>query len=949
MIEKIKPIVVVLIFSCLGSSRLYGTHIRAGEIVAKKVSANRFDFTFIGYRDSESQVLFGQGLFDFGDGTFVESPSESLLWEVSDLGDGVEEWKFTVSHSYPAAANYIVSYTEQNRNRDIQNIPGSVDTEFHVETMIVIDALIDNDSPVFSVPPIDQGVVGAVYRHDPKAFDPNPQDSLSFSLVTPQQGPSLDVNGYLQLNDESFYDDPSRGNAEGTGPPSASIDPVTGLLTWDAPGGATIPDSECREWNVAIKVQEWRKIEGVFQKLGYVVRDMQFTICNYDNDPPELEVPVDTCVIAGDLVIRTVFGTDINGDFVKLEAFGAPFSLVPSPSFSPDPPQFQPLPAMLEFEWQTVCGFVRASPYEIAIKATDDPDIPEVPDQLGLSNFETWKISVVGPAPEGLVVDASSRSMHLAWEPYGCPNADSIQIWRRVGQFDFDPGCEIGIPANSGYELIKTQAIADTSFVDANGALGLAPGSKYCYRLVASFPDPSGGFSIASEEACDSLSIDLPVITNVDVKETSETEGAIRVTWTPPYQIDEGGIPTQYRYGLIRKEGVSFNNDFFEVITTTDTTFLDQGLNTKDSAYSYRVVLYVDAPLEPIDTSMQASSVRLELAPLVGGIELTWDANVPWSNTVQEFPNHLIYRDHALAEYPDSLVLIDVVDVTIGGYSYIDDGIQPDPDRNLAGEDELDDEIEYCYFITTQGSYGNSLLPEPLLNSSQVTCAQPNDTIPPCIPLSISFSSDSNFDCESQFVCGTNVVSLENVIEWEADDTQECDNDVVFYRVYFSESNDASTFRILEETASLSYTHRNLTSLAFCYYITAVDRSNNESKISEVICNDNCPQYILPNVFTPDGDSKDLNNTFRPLERDGQCPRFVESLVLTLVNRAGVEVYRYDSSEVEAPVNPEWDGRTNGGAKAPAGIYYYSAEVSFNTLNPGEANQVIKGWVQLIR
>ena len=33
----------------------------------------------------------------------------------------------------------------------------------------------------------------------------------------------------------------------------------------------------------------------------------------------------------------------------------------------------------------------------------------------------------------------------------------------------------------------------------------------------------------------------------------------------------------------------------------------------------------------------------------------------------------------------------------------------------------------------------------------------------------------------------------------------------------------------------------------------------------------------------------------------------------------------------------------------PAGVYYYSAEVTFNALNPEEANKVISGWVQIIR
>jgi len=938
-------LIAFFVFVLLGFQTL-ATHIRAGEIVARQVSGNEFVFTFIGYRDVEG-ILFQNGLFDFGDGTqYGGDGGERIPWERFDPEDGVERWEFTLPKTYLASANYLVSYTEENRNEDIQNISASVLTPFHVETLVIVDALFPNSSPFFTVPPIDQGVVGSVFEHNPGAFDPD-NDSLSYSLVTPQQGSGSDVGGYLQLNDASFYDDFSAGNSTGTGTPTLSIDPVTGTLTWDSPGGATLSDLQCKEWNVAIRVQEWRRIGDDYLPLGYIVRDMQIIICDYENDPPDIQVPEDTCVVAGETVTGVATATDPDGDLVKLEAFGGPFELVPTATVNPDPPVFQPLPASLFFEWETVCTFIRTSPYQVEFKATDQPMIEGIDNLVGQSSFETWRITVVGPAPEGLMVDASGAAMNLSWDPYECPNAESMQIWRRVGEFEIDPTCDPGLPENAGYELIQTQEIEDTDFTDTNNGLGLSPGSKYCYRLVATFPPPLGGLSIVSEEACDSLLVDLPVITNVDVVSTSETEGEIRVNWTPPYEIDPGVFPPSYTYELIRTEGMSLGGDYTSLITTMDTTFLDQGLNTEDLSYSYRVILYAQGISNPVDTSQQASSVRLNPSPQVGGIRLSWEANVPWSNTVQDFPLHFIYRDNALDAFPDSLVLIDQIDVTQNGFTYLDDGIEPDEDRGISGEDGLDDELEYCYAVTTQGSYDNELLPEPLINTSQIICAQPNDTIPPCTPLSVSFSADSNFDCESQFVCGSNVVSLENEIEWGVDGDVQCDDDIEFYRVYFSESSDIATFQFLEETTALSFTHRDLTSLAFCYFVTSVDRSGNESIISEIICNDNCPQYILPNVFTPNGDP--FNNTFKPIERDGLCPRFVESVVLTIVNRTGSEVYTYDSNEIEAPVNAEWDGRTNGGLEAPAGVYYYSAEVKFTTLDPADANQVIKGWVQLIR
>lgn len=914
------------------------THIRAGEVIAKRISGLTYQFTFIGYRDVEG-VPFGQGVFDFGDGDFYgDDPGETIPWgAIEDLGNGVEKWQFTITHTYAGGSNYLVSYKEDFRNANIQNMSGSVSTSFYVETLVVIDALIVNSTPFFTVPPIDQGVVGAIFEHNPGAFDPD-GDSLSYYFTTPKQDEGLNVNGYRSLIDPEFYTNFSEGNSTRDGQPTLSIDPVTGTITWDAPGGATIPDKENREFNVAFVVEEWRRVRGELIRLGFVTRDMQIIIWNYENDPPELEIPEDTCVAAGSTITGIVTGTDPDGDPVKIEAFGGPFEVNPSATVDPDPAEFQGPPSVLTFEWETACGQVRVAPYEVQFKATDAPTIPQVSNPPGQVNFETWRITVVGPAPEGLIADTQpGRQIQLNWDPYVCTNADSMQVWRRVGEFEIDPTCNPGIPENSGYELIETLDIDETSYLDDNNNIGLSPGSKYCYRLVATFPSPAGGLSIASEEACDSLLIDVPVITHVDVMETSETNGEIRVSWTGPLQRDPLSAP--YEYEVLRKEGQGFGGTFTSVkAPSSDTTFLDAGLNTLDNSYSYKIVLYDNTSLA-VDTSQQASSVWLAPTPLVGGIQLNWAANVPWSNNVQAFPYHYIYRDNVVNGDLSAIQLIDSVDVTLDGASYLDDG-------RFNGVD-LDEEIEYCYYVTTYGSYDNDLLLEPLINNSQIICAQPNDTIPPCAPISITFNPA--LSCEQQLEsipCGVDN-QFTNDFSWEMDGDSECDDDIQFFRVYFSRSGNEDTFELLSQTTQTRYSHNNLTSLAGCYIITAVDRSGNESPLSEVVCNDNCPRYVLPNVITPNNDGK--NDVFRPMKGINDCNRFVESVVFKVFNRAGTEVFEYDSREPEKTILINWDGTTRGGKELPAGAYYYSAEVRFLKLNPEESVEVINGWVQIIR
>lgn len=923
------------------------THIRAGEVVAKRISGLTYQFTFIGYRDIDG-VPFGQGVFDFGDGElYGDDPGETIPWVVvGDIGNGVEKWQFTLTYVYSGVGSYLVSYQEDFRNANIQNISGSVNTTFYVETLVVIDPFIVNSTPYFTVPPIDQGVVGGVFEHNPGAFDPD-GDSLSYYFVIPKQGQRLDVNGHKSLIDASFYENFNEGNQAKDGSPKLTIDPVTGTMVWDAPGGATIPDKENREFNVAFVVEEWRRVNGELIKLGFVTRDMQIIIWNYDNDPPELEIPPDTCVIAGDTIKAVVTGTDPNNDPVKIEAFGGPFELNPEATVTPNPGEFQGPPSVLNFEWKTSCGMVRVAPYEVQFKATDKPTIPDIPNPPGQVNFETWRITVVGPAPTGLTVDTRpGRRMQLDWDTYSCTNADSMQVWRRVGEFEIDPNCNPGIPENSGYELVKTVAVSQTSYLDDNNGIGLSPGSNYCYRLVAKFPSPAGGESIASEEACDSLLIDVPVITNVDVKKTSETEGEILVKWTPPYQIDAATYPPTYTYEVLRKEGQEFGGAFTSVRpASTDTLFTDVNLNTKDVSYSYKIVLY-DNTSQVIDTSQQASSVRLDPLSQVGGIRLNWNANVPWSNSSQEFPYHYIFRDHVIDGNTSALQLIDSVEVTNDGLTYLDEG-------KFNGV-KLNEEIEYCYYVTTQGTYDNELLPEPLINNSQIICAQPNDTIPPCTPVTITLNA--SLSCEQQLKtipCGIDN-QFTNEFSWQRNEDSSCDDDIQFFRIYFSPTleeadtiNGKGSFELIGETSKTQFSHEGLSSLAGCYKITAVDRSGNESALSEMICNDNCPRYMLPNVITPNGDGK--NDTFRPLKGVDGCSRFIESVTFKVFNRTGIELFEYDSTEPEKTIFINWDGKTKRGKELPAGIYYYSAEVKFLRLKPEEAVEIINGWVQIIR
>src|SRR3989337_165626 len=77
-----------------------------------------------------------------------------------------------------------------------------------------------------------------------------------------------------------------------------------------------------------------------------------------------------------------------------------------------------------------------------------------------------------------------------------------------------------------------------------------------------------------------------------------------------------------------------------------------------------------------------------------------------------------------------------------------------------------------------------------------------------------------------------------------------------------------------------------------------------------------------------------------------KCARFVDKVFLRVYNRWGKEVYSYESGG-ERTIYIDWDGRDLNGRELSTGVYYYIADVTFDSVDPAKQNQVIKGWVHL--
>ena len=315
----------------------------------------------------------------------------------------------------------------------------------------------------------------------------------------------------------------------------------------------------------------------------------------------------------------------------------------------------------------------------------------------------------------------------------------------------------------------------------------------------------------------------------------------------------------------------------FTTADLKDTVWLDATVNTELFPWSYKVELYNDESGNrfKIGEAESASSLYPDLVGDDNRIIMQMRKNVPWINY-----DYTIYR------------------LNQGTGTYDSIGFRTD---DVFTDEGLPNGVEQCYRVTSTGwrLLGGELYEN--INFSHTVCATAIDTTPPCPPNLNGYSL-----CDSMY----------NHLSWKYTDPA-CYEDVEGYKLYYSPTFEDTPYLIAEfnDRYDTIYNHYPENTLSGCYLVTAIDSFENESEPSVRLCLDECSNYVLPNVFSPNGDG--INDLYRP-----QRTSYVEKVEMTIFNRWGIQVYFTEDPDVN------WDGKVNNTDQLVApGVYYYICDV----------------------
>lgn len=259
----------------------HATHILGGEIMYTPIASTsgvpRYHITARLYRDvtkiDQSDVTLvcsRNGCDATATGSFTTTMPRTQVLSTYALGctsaplSNYNVYLFEADVNLPPS-QWTLSIAADNRLANIVNVFNSVNTTLHVSAFLDNALVAQNSSPTF-ISTLMPYVLGTqAQRYSFSAFD-SEGDSLVYQLITPQQTVSL---AQSCSRDVPYTPSPH--------------------FQLNAASGALIPQANSAQqgyYLIAARVNEYRQVNGSWQQIGWITRDIAYAAVSATNQAP---------------------------------------------------------------------------------------------------------------------------------------------------------------------------------------------------------------------------------------------------------------------------------------------------------------------------------------------------------------------------------------------------------------------------------------------------------------------------------------------------------------------------------------------------------------------------------------------------------------------------------------------------------------------------------------
>lgn len=492
-------------------------------------------------------------------------------------------------------------------------------------------------------------------------------------------------------------------------------------------------------------------------------------------------------------------------------------------------------------------------------------------------------------------------------------------------------------PGTNWIPLVRMGS-SDSEFFDSS----VLCNAYYYYRIKAESP-VSNLYSYSDTTSVLTFDISAPdsvEIISVSVNGSSDREGSVTIRWNKSASADAAGYLLERRL----KDDMSWTPI---AATGNIYRFSDQGLNTQDTVYFYRVRVLDSCGNISNYSATEHGTINIHTTPSEQSMVVQWNAYSGWqTHGYRVYRNGIYYADFdsLTTQFLDTpltctqwmtyqVMALNRVDTNI--YSYSDSTANramdhtPPADTYLktasvdptTGKVRLEwnkaDGFDVAYYEIYRKYNGtNGWRKIQSLTQADTFAYDAVDHFDGSLCYRVVASdSCSNFSNASNEGCLIYLQgaagNYQNHLNWNPYTNWKAN--VKRYELWRADDSLPSELIAILNKDSLNWLDTILTynTKNFCYRVVAYEDtgSYNAASWSNMVCLVQQPIYFIPNAFTPNDDN--LNETFGP---EGI---YIDKYEMTIYDRWGEKVF------TSSPDRLRWNGRFNNGAVVPGGLYMY--------------------------